>query len=161
MSQKFNRNVYGMNESDKGRNSYHEKMDGGCDMNKHVNCYQSVITCGDAPASLQYMDVSNHSQRLVSCQKTRNWAECFDILWWIMLFNKLPEIVDKETETFKEVAVLITHRIKVWSGLLFPLGNTIYLYVHLKKKFLISNIKYILEYFVLSLVHTSISQTTE
>lgn len=80
MSQKFNRNVYGMNESDKGRNSYHEKMDGGYDMNKHVNCYQSVITSGDAPASLQYMDVSNHSQRLVSCQKTRNWAQCFDIL---------------------------------------------------------------------------------
>lgn len=81
-----------------------------------------------------------------------------------MLFNKLPEIVDKDylfTETFKEVAVLITHRIKVRSGLLFPLGNTLYLYVHLKKKFLVSNIKYIFEYFVLSLVHTSISQTTK
>lgn len=75
-----------------------------------------------------------------------------------MLINKLPEIVDKETETFKEAAV---HRIKVRSGLLFPLGNTIYLYVHLKKKFLVSNIKYIFEYFALSLVHTSISQTTE
>lgn len=120
---------YGMNACDKARNPYHEKMDGGCDINKHVSCYQSVITHADAPASLQYMDVSNHhSQRLVSCQKNRNWAECFEILWWIMLFNKLPEIVDKETEIFKEVAVLLPN--KVWSGSLLSLGNTISLYEH-------------------------------
>lgn len=56
MSYNFDCKVrYGMNESDKARNPYHEKMDGGCDMNKHVSCYQSVITHGDAPVSLQYM----------------------------------------------------------------------------------------------------------
>lgn len=107
------------------KHPYHEKMDGGCDMNKHVSCYQSVITHGDAPASLQYMYVSNHhSLRLVSCQKNRNWAECFEILWWIMLFNKLPEISDKETETFKEVAVLPPN--KVWSGSLLSLWSLLY-----------------------------------
>lgn len=138
MSYSFDCKVrYGMNECDKARNPYHEKMDGGCDMNKHVSCYQSVITHADAPASLQYMDVSNHhSQRLVSCQKNRNWAECFEILWWIMLFNKLPEIVDKETEIFKEVAVLPPN--KVWSGSLLSLGNTISLHEQSKNKFLVS-----------------------